>query len=256
MKQGFTLLELSIVLAVVGLIAGGIVAGSNMIRNAELQTIITDLEEYKSAVEKFKLKYESLPGDMFNATEIWGAAHANVTTCRTTASTGVETCNGNGNGRIETDTTNREGFRFWQHLANAELINGQFNGIAGTARYDQAVPNENSPSSETDSTAVWWMHYKSSFGSCCASNTDYGNTLFLGGTSAAGWNVGKLFTPKELWGLDKKIDDAHASKGKVWHLNYKECTLADDSSGTGTDHMDYDLSRSDKACGIAFLDVF
>jgi|GEM_PF-3995865 len=58
-SRGFSLLELSI-----GLIAGGIVAGAAMIRAAELRALITEQEQYKTAVNTFRDKYLGLPGDL------------------------------------------------------------------------------------------------------------------------------------------------------------------------------------------------
>jgi len=67
-SAGFSLLELSIVLVIIGLIAGGIVAGSSMIRAAELRAVLTELTQYQTATNTFRDKYLGLPGDLRNAT--------------------------------------------------------------------------------------------------------------------------------------------------------------------------------------------
>ena len=56
-KQGFTLLELSIVLVVIGLIVGGTVVGKDLIRASELNSIITQQNKIQIALNTFKLKY-------------------------------------------------------------------------------------------------------------------------------------------------------------------------------------------------------
>ncbi len=116
MRKGFTLLELSIVLTIIGLVIGGISVGKDMIRNAELQSVITEIESYRTAVETFQSKYQSLPGDMPDAQNFWSNCIDN----------GGNTCNGDGDGIIE--NTGSERVRFWQHLSLGELIDGTYTG--------------------------------------------------------------------------------------------------------------------------------
>lgn len=61
-KLGFTLLELSIVLVIIGLIVGGVVAGQNLIRNAELNSIHSNFTQIKIALNNYRFKYNALPG--------------------------------------------------------------------------------------------------------------------------------------------------------------------------------------------------
>ena len=99
-NYGFSLLEISIVLAVVGMLSGGVLAGQSLIKAAELRTVMTELREYQTAINIFKEKYFALPGDMSNATEFWGKLNSTCTTHAGTANAdGV--CNGNGNGTID-----------------------------------------------------------------------------------------------------------------------------------------------------------
>jgi hypothetical protein len=105
-----------------------------LIRSAQLQSIITDVKKFESSTAAFRERYFQLPGDMSNATDFWGTAHTTEATCKTTASTGTETCNGDGDGRLESNLTGTdENFRFWQHLANAGLIEGSYTGAQGSA---------------------------------------------------------------------------------------------------------------------------
>lgn len=128
-EKAFSLVELSIVLVILGLLTGGILTGQSLIRASELRSVATDLQRYQAAVHTFRDKYFALPGDMPNATRFWGVQHATPATCITTASTTALTCNGDGNGQVA-DTT-YEAFRFWQHLANAGLIEGSYSGVTG-----------------------------------------------------------------------------------------------------------------------------
>ena len=62
-KKGFTLVELSIVLVIVGLLISGILVGQSMIATARLQSAIRQLQQYDAAVTNFQTQYNQLPGD-------------------------------------------------------------------------------------------------------------------------------------------------------------------------------------------------
>ena len=64
-SSGFTLLEMSVVLAIIGLITGGILVGADLIRSAGERGQIAQIQKYQSAVNTFKTKYNGqLPGDI------------------------------------------------------------------------------------------------------------------------------------------------------------------------------------------------
>jgi len=63
-EGGFTLIELSIVLVIIGLIVGGVLVGQDLIRAAEVRATITQIEKYNSAVNTFRGKFNATPGDM------------------------------------------------------------------------------------------------------------------------------------------------------------------------------------------------
>lgn len=69
--RGFSLVELSIVLVILGLLTGGILAGQSLIRASELRSVSTELQRYSSAIYSFRDQYMALPGDMLNATSFW-----------------------------------------------------------------------------------------------------------------------------------------------------------------------------------------
>jgi prepilin-type N-terminal cleavage/methylation domain-containing protein len=79
-EQGFTLIELSIVLVIIGLIVGGILVGQDLIKAAQLRATITQLERYDAAVNTFRTKYNGLPGDLLNCTNFFAAASCDTNT--------------------------------------------------------------------------------------------------------------------------------------------------------------------------------
>ena len=102
--SGFTLVELSVVIVIIGLIIAAVVAGKELIRNAQLQSIIKDAQGYQAAIRAFQLRYKAFPGDMDDATDYWPG----------------ETTNGNGDGRI-TYNTWVESLPAWQQLSFVTL---------------------------------------------------------------------------------------------------------------------------------------
>jgi prepilin-type N-terminal cleavage/methylation domain-containing protein len=45
--KAFSLIELVVVLVIIGLIVGDITSGQNLIRSAQLQSVVTDYKRYK-----------------------------------------------------------------------------------------------------------------------------------------------------------------------------------------------------------------
>ncbi|HIJ62934.1 MAG TPA: prepilin-type N-terminal cleavage/methylation domain-containing protein [Rhodospirillaceae bacterium] len=70
-QQGFTLIEMSIVLVIIGLIVGGIIKGQEVVANGRLKTQVAQIDAVKSAVYSFQDKFSFLPGD-FKANAVLG----------------------------------------------------------------------------------------------------------------------------------------------------------------------------------------
>jgi prepilin-type N-terminal cleavage/methylation domain-containing protein len=238
-KQGFSLVELSIVLVILGLLTGGILTGQNLIRAAELRSVTTQIAGYRTALYSFRDKYFAIPGDMVNATNFWGEAHATPATCQTTASTGVLTCNGNGNGQIgETGGWRWERFRAWQHMANAGLIEGTYNGIAGPSGVNHAQIGLNVPRAKM-TNAGWNL---------LADNPGEDNKLTIGTESTSGTAFEAFILPEEAWGLDKKVDDGLPETGRVQSL-LSGCVDASTPAN-------YALTVSSVECNLQFLNLY
>lgn len=133
-NSGFTLIELSILLAIMGIVTGGALLGQSLIRSSELKSVVSDVEQYKAAMQTFETKYKQLPGDMHDATYFWPSCVDN----------GANHCNGNSNGKISYGVGNGEGLRFWQHLSLSEFVSksyegGQYAGLTDQDNYPMAL---------------------------------------------------------------------------------------------------------------------
>lgn len=219
MQRGFSLVELSIVLVILGLLTGGILAGQSLIRASELRSLNADIQRYMAASNTFRDKYFALPGDMTNATRFWGRLNGNAD-CVSTHGGAVATpgaCDGNGDGRISMAAAASqagEGWGFWQQLAHAGLIEGNYTGLAGSsAAYPgrHAILGINAPRAKL-SNVGFSIEYASG-GSYGIANTNY---LYIGVPDPAGgptWNP--FLKSEEMWNVDVKTDDGRPGTGKV-----------------------------------------
>ena len=62
--KAFSLIELSIVLIIIGLLVAGIIGGKSLIDSAKVYTTIGELRKFKQDIYSFKLLKDRLPGDL------------------------------------------------------------------------------------------------------------------------------------------------------------------------------------------------
>ena len=98
-NSAFTLLELSIVLVIIGLIVGGVMVGRDLIEASKIRAQVTQFSDIETQINTFNVKYNCLPGDCPNATDLLGTGtvtyDANNIACNSTV------CNGNNDGYIK-----------------------------------------------------------------------------------------------------------------------------------------------------------
>lgn len=212
-ELGFTLIELSIVLVIIGLIVGGVLVGQDLIKASEIRATVGQVEKYNSAVNTFRTKYNGFPGDMPQITS--GAFGLFQLTYATT--TGF----GDGNGLIEGGET--AGIRplgetlvFWRHLSDANMVDGQL-GVTGNSLIDAATGattgtvttiNQSLPDSRTTPTNSFIVY--------AASGLNYFQLLPLSGIAANDYNAGTTgISPIQAFNIDAKLDDGLPVTGIV-----------------------------------------
>ena len=101
-RRGFSLIEITIALIILGLLISGITVGSTLLDQAGNRAVITELDGYNNSIMAFRLAYGGIPGDYDKPKDI--SLH-NGTTCAIEANGGGE-LKGDGNGQIGVLTAN------------------------------------------------------------------------------------------------------------------------------------------------------
>ncbi len=208
--SGFTLIELSIVLIIIGLIIGGVLVGQDMIKGAEVRATIAQLEKFNTAVNTFRNKYDGFPGDLLNAAN-YGFTSRDQTTGE-----------GDGDGIIDTpdagsdDDYCGEIVFFWKDMDDANLIAQSItagnNDGSTTGCHDAAVTtgfDDYFPEAEIGKLNLFVP------GSDSGINY-YLITSMTGITADTGaFTLADTMTPNEAFQIDSKMDDGHPSQGTV-----------------------------------------
>jgi prepilin-type N-terminal cleavage/methylation domain-containing protein len=219
-KEGFTLIELSIVLVIIGLLVGGVLVGQDMIKAAELRALISQIEKYNTAINTFQNKYNAKPGDI--TAKAAGQAAQFGLSYETIL--GGNVGHGDGNGLIEggaAGATNLVGetLYLWKHLGEANLVDGSY-GIVGSSAPDSpdttgtpsgAVTNvqQSLPASKLKPAGSIVVYSEASF-------NYYQVTPITGITTAGAYSFGGSgMTPVQAYNIDAKIDDGAPMTGTV-----------------------------------------
>jgi len=218
---GFTLIEISIVLVIIGLVISSVIVGGNLIRSAKLKDISSDFNKYQTIINTFTDKYDAFPGDMSNATIYWSAC----------VDVGANTCNGNGDRQVLSGST--ESYRVFEHLHHADLI-------SSTYIYDGNVASTQ-PSSAFNSSVTVLDWNQTLYGKNYATNT-----ILIA-------SFEPFITPTEAYLIDKKIDDGNADSGKLLSTWINDSTGCVDGTYWANTSANYVLSRDTDRCWLIML---
>lgn len=245
---GFTLVELSVVIVMIGLIISGVVGAQSLIKQSKLRNIISDYEAYKTAAHTFKLEYDALPGDLTRA-----------------SSYGI---GDNGNGDRFIHVRFSEIGNAWQHLKNAGLVPGVW--LAGQRYFPgnspptafgpdvypvfTSVPRGNGSANNNNCIMTW--------GSALYGIHSSLNLIAFGRVSSdpgQGYDcpMDPFLTVSEASGLDNKTDDGRPSTGILFVSNQSASNndgnrCVDNWIRAGGENVNYDFGEQGETCRLIF----
>lgn len=223
-EDGFSLIEMAMVLVIIGLCLAGILKGQELLESARLKSVLTQVNSYRLATTIFYDRYGSLPGDFNQAKELIAPSLKN----------------GNNDGRItgpglsnSLNSGDHEALSFWSHLAEAGLISSP-----GTSsnKSTQDHFNQGAPSSKVG--GGFTVQY--------APDTLDGHWFMLGEENG-NQGDGPLLTPLQALTIDKKADNGDPLSGNIQARN-----------GKGAHHKGciknntYNLENKEAACILYF----
>ncbi len=249
-KSAFTLIELSIVLIIIGLLVAGVTGGASLIRSAQLRSVMSEARGFNVAVNAFVVQYDELPGDY--GTPIGSSDF------------------GDADGQINyVDTQTAlisvgEGINAWHHLADSNTIDESLTALTSNdinitvAGEDIAAQTAGTdvPDSKLDGVG-WVFDYNDT-----ASNER--NVVIATGTIAL-VDVAALntvyhvvaegaMTPTDALSVDTKLDDGIANSGRV----QGSTLLPDAPVSTSFQESDcfttttYNTSETGESCALEF----
>lgn len=115
-QQGFTLVEIAVVMVIIGLLLGGVLKGQELINSAKVKSVINDFRNTSTYVFAYQDRFRAMPGDDPGvANRLAGAVRA---------STGGTPGNGRIDGAWNSITATDETVLLWQHVRLANLATG------------------------------------------------------------------------------------------------------------------------------------
>ncbi len=222
-ERGFTLIELSIVLVIIGLIVGGILMSQSLIGAATVRAQITQIEKFNAATNTFYGKYGYLPGDIpaTPATQFGFLAR------------GANPGQGDGNGLIESNhacfsystsgysTTESEEAVYWRDLSQANLIDGGFataDFTTATTYGTGAANNLNLVYPQAKIGNGNYVYITSGGTGVCYLARNGRNFFTISAVTVSGYNVmtsSAGTTVNQAFSIDTKVDDGFPQSGNV-----------------------------------------
>jgi prepilin-type N-terminal cleavage/methylation domain-containing protein len=220
LEKGFTLIELSIVLVIIGFLLAAISSATQMIQASKVNRVSSDIELYSSAINNFRATYNYLPGDFPQFSSYFPGY-----------TFPEETGNGNGDGIIRSNgsitsglNNKRETYLTWFHLSVTKMVSNNFPIIP----LDGLATNcpTHLPSSPFSKGCYWISTLTGPNGQNIVgitvgsrSGLNAGTGVMEGGSvdGIERFNAG-VISSDIAYTIDRKFDDGIANTGRIFAL--------------------------------------
>jgi len=208
--KGFTLIEMSIVLVIIGLIIGGILKGQEIIGTARSKAVINEINAARSAVNTYYDRYRALPGDDPNGnTRVDPRLIAGNGDGVVGPSPGPTTAPGMAN---VSNANQGENYQYFKALVAAGLLNGAEVGPVGTIQSTAFGVGSSLPASPVTGAGMTVV-YGTHDGDVSTPTTKVTAHWYRMHKDPAAAKA--AFSPRELANIDNQVDDGLPSEGGV-----------------------------------------
>lgn len=254
-QKGFTLVELAIVMTIIGLLIGGILKGQELMDNARVSATIAQTKGIEAATTSFRDSYNSMPGDIPNASTRVPSCNASCNVVAATAGDGiigtVAGFSANYNPQLTTalgGTVTDETQLFWTELLLANLTSGYTDA---PIRATPPAPSWGITQPEAKIGGGYYVGYAVGLiglnSPMTAGSGPSGTVLVLAQsptTAIVGTAGNNPLTPGRAAQIDRKLDDGKPGTGFV--QAYGVATKCWQSAAIAA----YDESDTQKDCGL------
>jgi len=250
----FSLVEMSVVIGIVGLLLSIILISTHLKDSANVNVLLSEQYVYQTAMSNFYKMYNAIPGDMSNAVTTFACDKQNR-----------ECQNGNGNKLIERGTaTINEQYQVWRHLYLAQLITFNGTGKISTAIAGHASEvGVNIPPSKLNifdklGYTIYYpsqqnTHNSTQTGCNTIADTQIKHHIFklsdFDEQNQCGGGVIGAISSAIMYKVDEKIDDGLPQSGNV----RAEETISSECYVTRPDYTRYTMKSNLTSCNLLIL---